>query len=60
MDDDVFGSAASSGNGHHGFEGDGAFALSFEFYPHRVPPMRFLRGAGVSSPIGGSQPRYLF
>ena len=58
MDDDVFGSAVSSGDGHHGFEGNGAFSLPLEFYQHRVPPVRFLRGAGVSSPTGGSQPRY--
>jgi hypothetical protein len=58
MDDDILGSAASSGDDHHGFEGNGAFSLPVEFYQHRVPPVCFLRGAGVSSPIGGSQPRY--
>ena len=36
----------------------GAFSLSLELYQHGVPPVCFLRGAGISSPIGGSQPRY--
>ena len=39
------------------FEGNGAFSLPFELYQHRVPPVCFLRGAGVSSPIGGSSRR---
>ena len=39
MNDDLFSLAARRGNGHHGFEGNWAWAMAREFDPHRVPPV---------------------
>src|SRR5690348_5454139 len=60
MHDNVFGWAAGSSNGHHGFQRDGAVSSALKFYPHRVPPCASCETLGSAHQLAAPRRRRLF